>query len=271
MSVAQTLPAPSSPSRRLIVRTVGFVGLGLIAITIGLSDVIARAPQRGAPLQAPSLQLPFGTDLLGRDISLEILHALAITASDAAIAMLVALACGGFFGFVAARLPLRSGDLLRWFAGVLGSVPSLFLAILFVGLTSRNLAPLAAGLAAAPATFNRAFDRARFLGASRYAEYARASGIGSMTLLRRDLAYEIRDNLLGLAARSLAATAIILSTASFFGFGAVPPQRDLGLMIAAARASYFDAWWTAAFPALALMIFILFARLAAGLEEGERP
>jgi peptide/nickel transport system permease protein len=41
-------------------------------------------------------------------------------------------------------------------------------------------------------------------------------------------------------------------------------------MIAAAEASYLGAWWTAAFPALFLIALILFARLAAGLDEGER-
>ena len=72
-------------------------------------------------------------------------------------------------------------------------------------------------------------------------------------------------------ARALAAVTIILSTVSFLGFGAEPPHRDLGLMIAAARAYYLHAWWTAAFPALGLMAVVLFARLAAGLDEGERP
>jgi peptide/nickel transport system permease protein len=69
----------------------------------------------------------------------------------------------------------------------------------------------------------------------------------------------------------LAAVAIILSTVSFLGFGATPPHRDLGLMIAAARDTYFEAWWTATFPAAALALLILCARLAAALEEGERP
>jgi peptide/nickel transport system permease protein len=92
-----------------------------------------------------------------------------------------------------------------------------------------------------------------------------------MTLLRRDLAYEFREMLGSVAARALAAVTIILSTASFLGFGAEPPARDLGLMIAAGKATYLVAWWTAAFPALALLILVLCARLAAGLEEGERP
>jgi peptide/nickel transport system permease protein len=68
----------------------------------------------------------------------------------------------------------------------------------------------------------------------------------------------------------LAAVTIILSTVSFLGFGAIPPHRDLGLMIAAAKPYYLQAWWVAAFPALALTTLILFARLAAGLDEGER-
>jgi len=72
------------------------------------------------------------------------------------------------------------------------------------------------------------------------------------------------------AARALAAVTIVLSTVSFLGFGAVPPHRDLGLMIAASKLYFLHAWWTAAFPAAALMILILFARLAAGLDEGER-
>jgi ABC-type dipeptide/oligopeptide/nickel transport system permease subunit len=42
-------------------------------------------------------------------------------------------------------------------------------------------------------------------------------------------------------------------------------------MIAAARATYLDQWWPALFPALALILLILFARLAAALDEGEPP
>ena len=53
-----------------------------------------------------------------------------------------------------------------------------------------------------------------------------------------------------------------------FALAAILMQRQ---NYAAAQRSYFQAWWTAAFPALALMAFILLARLAAGLDEGERP
>ena len=269
-AVDRTLPA-----LRAIIRAIGLAGLGALAIVVGLAGVIAPQPADriglGPSLAAPSQAFPFGTDLLGRDMFSETLHALAVTFGDSAIGMLVALVLGGIFGFAAARLPWRIGDGLRFVAGLFAAVPALLLAILFVGLAGRIFAPLAAGLAAAPFAFTRAFDRARTLGASRYSEYARASGIRTATLLRRDLAYEVRGNFLSTATRALAAVAIALETLSFLGFGAVPPARDLGLLIASARASYLDAWWTAAFPALALVLLVLCARLAAGLDEGERP
>lgn len=277
MTMASTgnVSAAAGTALRTAIRTTGFAGLALIAIVVGMSDVIARAPadavRIGPVLAAPSAAFPFGTDLLGRDVLSETLHALAVTVAYAGIAMLVTLAAGGFAGFVAARLPWRSGAALRWIAGILGAVPALLLAILFVGIANRGFAPIAAGLAAVPLAFARAYDRARLLAATRHADFARATGIPDSTLLRRDLVYEFRDMFLTNAARALTAVAITLSTISFLGFGAVPPHRDLGLMIAAARASYLDAWWTAAFPALGLVLLILFARLAAALDEGERP
>ena len=168
--------------------------------------------------------------------------------------MVVTLAAGGFAGFVAARLPWRIGAGPALDAGILGAVPALLLAILVIGMAGREFAAVAAGLAAAPLAFARAYDRARALAASRHAEFARITGIPNATLMRRDLIYDFRDTFLTSAARALAAVTITLSTVSFLGFGAVPPHRDLGLMIAAAVPNYLHAWWTAAFPALALLL-----------------
>ena len=270
-----TQSPPAAPVLRGILAAIGWMGLGLVAIAVVLSDFLAPGPagavNAGPPLSAPSAQFPFGTDLFGRDILSETLHGLSMTVSQAAAAAIFAIALGGLLGFAVARLlpPVRFA--LRWVLGVFAAVPALLLAILLIGLTSRDYASIAAGLAAAPLAFVRAFDRARAANSAAHAEYARATGIPASTLLRRDLAYEFRDTFLSTAARAFAAVTIILSTVSFLGFGAVPPHRDLGLMIAAARASYLDAWWTASFPAATLLVLILLARLAAGLEEGERP
>lgn len=263
-------PARTAPSLQSILAAIGLAGLGLMAVLAGLSNVIASAPE-GAPLSAPSAVFPFGTDLFGRDVARETLRALAVTVDTSSLAMLVAVFAGGLAGFCAARLPFGLGWLMRGMMEVLKALPALLLAILLIGLSRRGLAPLCAGLAAAPHGFVRAFDRASSLSQAPHAVFARATGVPASSLLRRDLVYDFRANLVPLAARALAAVTIVLSTVSFFGFGSEPPVRDLGLMIAAARDTYLDAWWTAAVPAVALALLILFARLAAGLEEGERP
>jgi peptide/nickel transport system permease protein len=261
-----------TPVLRTVFRGVGWFGLGLIAVTVFLGDFLASAPQgatmAGAMLSAPSEVHLFGTDLLGRDMLSETLHGLSRTGLSAVIATAVAIFFGGFFGAVAARLPRPLALTVRGIVGVFAAIPALLLMILLVGLTSHFFAPLAAGLAAAPLAFVRMLDRVDL--DSTHSEYARATGIPVMTLLKRDLTYEFRQKLGTVTARALAAVTIILSTASFLGFGAEPPARDLGLMIAASKATYLSAWWTGAFPALALVLLILCARLAAGLDEGER-
>jgi peptide/nickel transport system permease protein len=274
-AVADTLDRPVIWRLRTVLQATGWIGLAIVVIATTLSDFLARAPADaqgvGAPLQAPTFAFPFGTDELGRDVLGESIHALAITFEHALLAAAATVVLGSLFGYVAARSPRMLGELLRWIAGLFGSVPTLLLAILIVGLTSKNYAALAAGLAAAPLAFSRAFDRAQRDEYSTHSGYARATGISASSLLRRDLVYEFRDNFFQTVARAIAAVTITLSTASFLGFGAIPPHRDLGLMIAAARPNFLVAWWTVAFPAIALLLIVLFARLAAGLEEGERP
>ena len=274
MSASDASPQ-AAPLLRTILRTVGWSGLGLIAVAVVLSDFLAHAPAGAADtlhmLEAPSSAYPFGTDLLGRDMLSESLHGLSVTVRHALLAALTAIALGGLSGAVTAHLPRGAGLMLRGAMGVFAAIPALLLAILAIGLTTRLYAPLAAGLAAAPFAFVRAFDRVDAQSGSTHAQYARATGISVAMLLRRDLTYEFRDTLAPVAARALAAVTIILSTVSFLGFGTTPPARDLGLMIAAAKAYYLQAWWTAAFPALVRLVLILCARLAAGLDEGERP
>ena len=274
MSLA--LPSSSSAqSLRSVLRVLGWIGLGLIAVAVSLSDFLAGASANataiGPLLAPPSAAFEFGTDILGRDILSETLHGLSMTVRSALPAVLTALIFGALFGFVAARLPTAFALTLRWLLGILAAIPALLLAILIIGLTARGWAGVAAGLSVAPFAFVRAFDRASMQARAVHSEYARATGISAGSLMRRDLVYELSGTLSSSAARALAAVVIILSTASFLGFGTEPPHRDLGLMIAASKAYYLHAWWTAAFPALALMALILFARLAAGLDEGERP
>ena len=106
----------------VILKGIGWLGLGSLALAVFLSDFLAHAPagtiSAGAELSPPSEAHAFGTDLLGRDVFSETLHGLAVTGVDAALGAIVAIIAGGLFGAVAARLPRPVGHVLRGFWGV---------------------------------------------------------------------------------------------------------------------------------------------------------
>ena len=236
-----------------------------------LAPYASGAAATAAPLSPPDLSHPFGTDVLGRDVWSETLHALSVTLSAAWFATILALGFGPLAGLVAAHLVGRFGGVMRLVANVLVSLPALLLAVLISALLVPGSAPVAAGLAVAPAAFLRSYDRARRELSASYSDFARASGISALALFRRDLAHETRDALFPTAARVFAAVTVTISTMSFLGFGAMAPNRDLGLMIASARGDLPFAWWSVLGPMFFLVLLILAARLVAGLSAGERP
>jgi len=268
------LSLPRVPWRRAA-GALGLLVLAMLALVAILHDSIAPYG-RGVSASAQALAAPdaahfFGTDLLGRDVFSESIHALGVSMADAGIGFAAALVFGTLAGLMTAHLLGGLGTVLRIAAGVVAAVPVLLLAILFAVLAGHGSAAFAAGLAAAPAQFVRSFDRTRTLLSGRQADFARASGITSWALLKRDLAHAFAASLVAMAARAFAAVAITLATMSFFGFNAAPPERDLGLMIASARIAFDSAWWAAAFPAGVLVLVVLAAHLAAGLSGDERP
>jgi len=265
----------SSATRIDIVRFQAGCGLALLMALFLLAALhhILAPYSSGVTDVAPVLAPPgpvhaFGSDLLGRDLFSETLHALSVTLTDASLALALVLVFGNLAGIFTAHVMRRAGILFRVGATVIASVPSVLLGVLIAALLGRENAALATGLAVAPYAFLRSYDMARASLAMPYADFARAAGVGTMALMRRDI---VHGGPVATAARGLAAVTVTLSTLSFFGFGATPPQRDLGLMIASAHANMLDAWWTIAAPICALVLVVLAARLAAGLSGGERP
>jgi peptide/nickel transport system permease protein len=274
-STENVIPATGEFPWRKAGGVIGLVGLAVLAFLGIASGFIAPfepgALNAGAPLIAPSVLHYFGTDALGRDVWSETLYGLTVTMSNAGGGFIVSLAAGTILGFLTAHWLGRTGIVVRGGMEVLVAIPALLLAILFSALLGQGFAAIAAGLAAAPAAFARAYDGAQKNLAAPYVMFARETGVDEVTLFRRDLTCEVRDSLVPIAARAFAAVTITLATMSFFGFGAIAPVRDLGLMIAASQSALPNAWWTALFPVTALALLILAARLAAGLAGGERP
>jgi ABC-type dipeptide/oligopeptide/nickel transport system permease subunit len=231
-----------------------------------------------APLEAPSLDHPFGTDALGRDL-------LARTGQGARTSAGIALAAVALSLVVAVPLGIVAG----WRAGgwfdaatmrlveIPQVVPPLILVLLLLGAAGpegTELGPIEVGasvriagcLAIAFVPFFARVVRSATLAERRapYLAELERLGVGRLELA----AGELLPNLLPvLASQALLALAIVVFAEgglSFLGLGVPPPAPTLGGLVAEAGTQLLGtAWWYALLPGLVLVAGITGLNLAA--------
>ncbi|MFD4367545.1 ABC transporter permease [Rhodococcus sp. NPDC058521] len=220
---------------------------------------------------APSFAHPFGTDQLGRDVLTRVVHGARLSLLIGVSATALAVVAGVILGVVAGignrvvdAAASRTFDLL-------GAFPEILLALVlitFTGTGTPNLI-LAIGIASVPrfARVMRAETRA-----VRGSEF-----VAQASLLTRSTTSIVFRHVLPNALRSLPVVVTlglgtsILGTAalSFLGFGPKPPDPEWGSMLADAQGDLRIAWWSVAFPGLAITAVVL-ATTVLGRYAGHR-
>lgn len=218
----------------------------------------------GPALAPPSLEHPFGTDDLGRDVLSGVVHGAGISMrvgfSAAACATLIGLVIGGLAG---ARAGVIDHGLMRATEFV-QAIPRFFLVVLVVSLFGGRLwlIVLVIALTAWPATA-RVF-RAQVLSTlgKDFVLAARAAGSDDAAILIRHV---LPVTVAVVAAQvSYQAGGAILAEAglSFLGLGD-PTVMSWGTLLGAAHHTVREAWWIAVFPGLAITATVLACNLLA--------
>ncbi len=267
--------------RHLILAPVHFFGVLIIALVVLLSFIgpaIAphspTIPDFTSMLVGPSANHFFGTDAIGYDIFSRILAGARLSLGTALAILAIALAIGLPLGAVA-------GLVGGWVDEIIMRVTDMFLAFPALILALAIAATLGPGLTSAAIALSMAFWpwyarllRGQVLGLKNleYVDAARALGISQFGLMRR----HIFPNALSpiIVELSMDFGYAILSTASlsFIGMGAQPPSPEWGAMIVAGRDYLRTAWWTCAFPGLALTFTVLgFNLVGDGLRDALDP
>jgi peptide/nickel transport system permease protein len=285
--------APALPSRsahpaaaawrRLIASPVARAGL-VIVVVFALIAVVtplvhhydaktdANLVQR---LKPPSTAHPFGTDTLGRDLVVRVLHATRVTLGLAVSAVAVAALVGSLIGLVAGYLGARTDVVLMFGMDILLAFPGTLLAIAIVAMMGPGLrnSLFAISLVSIPAYAR--LSRAAVLSVREQEFVLAARGIGGSG--RRVLLGHIVPNSLPplIVQTTLAIAFAILEAAAlgFLGLGAQPPTPEWGAMLADSY-KYFTsgAWWVFLFPGAAIMLSVLgFNLLGDGLRDALDP
>ena len=222
---------------------------------------------------APSASHLLGTDELGRDVLLGIVHGIRVSLTVGFAAALGATVIGvlvgagaGFYGGFLDLMLMRISEIFQ-------VVPSFILAAVIVALSGPGLSQVVAviSLLAWPQVARLMRGEVMRVKHLEFVDAVRCLGVREMTILTG----EIVPNTLApaLAAGSLiVGQAILLEAAlSFFGLSSVD-TISWGRMLNSGQRFLFNAWWLSVFPGAAIFLTVLaFNLLGDGLGSALNP
>jgi peptide/nickel transport system permease protein len=308
--------------RRLIGSSAGRIGLavsiGLILLALLIQTLMPYDPSRDRNLrlrlQPPSMlmdqatrtrlrtdtwSLPFGTDELGRDLFVRVLHGAPISLTVGLFSVGIAVVFGTLLGLTAGYIAGWFDIVAVWIMDIMLAFPSILLAIAITTAASGpgsfstqlfNLlgavpgvgnvldqrlfnAMLAVGIVEIPIFARIARATVISLRNQEFVTAANALGVpGSRILLRHILPNSLAP-LIVQATLSMATAIISVAALGFLGLGARPPRPEWGTMLAGARDYVVQGkWWYPAFPGLAIILTVLgFNLLGDGLRDALDP
>jgi peptide/nickel transport system permease protein len=245
----------------------GVLALGLITlIAVFAPHLTPYDPQLrvAPPYLPPSLDHPFGTDEIGRDLLSRVIIGIRLTWLPGLAIILAGLSIGTVIGLVA-------GALGGWIDAGLQRLTELFLVLPSTLIALAVVAALGPGLGNTmlamtlfwwPWYARISRTEIRAVAARPHAEAARLAGVSGPRLLFRYLLPSALPALLVTATLDVATVVLMLSLFSFLGLGTPAPAPELGAMTANAVASLTVYWWLPIIPAAVIFVLCFAANLA---------
>ena len=234
--------------------------LALVLVMLIVQLVPGPDPNAITPevMRAPSIQHPLGTDELGRDVLISIVHGIKVSLTVGFAAALGATAIGiligataGYSGGVIDLAFMRISEIFQ-------VVPSFILAAVIVALSGPGLLQVVVviSLLAWPQVARLMRGEVMRIKQLEFVDAVRCLGVRESAILTG----EVVPNALApsVAAGTLVvAQAILLEAAlSFFGLSSVDIV-SWGRMLNSGQRFLFNAWWLSVFPGVAIFLTVL--------------
>lgn len=222
----------------------------------------------------PTLNHPFGTDNLGKDLMAQVMRGLQQSIKVALLVALIATVVGSTWGVVAGYLSGFVDSFLMRFADLVLTIPSLALAAAMSGRFKGGWYVIAIILGSLAAPYVSRVMRGVVLSLREreFIEASRALGASNTRIMFRHLV----PNALAVVivnATLLVAGAILAEAAlSFFGFGVQAPDVSLGNLVEAGQEAVFTRPWLFYFPGLFIILLALAVNfIGDGLRDALDP
>lgn len=234
-----------------------FTAIVLVSV---LAPLIAPFPPNKTDLanslQPPSITHLMGTDSSGRDVLSRVLYGMRSNLLVIALVTAFGLVVGTLIGTVAGYFGGWVDVVISRIADTAIAFPFLVVVLVFVAIIGVGTFGVCLGIAAVGwAPYSRlartqmiALREQEFVLATTALGYRHRRIIGRHMLpnvVQPGLTYSTIDSVSNLVA---------LAAMSYLGFGAQPPNADLGSIIASGQPFLLSAWWISTLPALMLVV-----------------
>jgi peptide/nickel transport system permease protein len=273
-------PTPAHRTRKASKGFLRFLRVNPLAYTALITLILVIAGAVLAPLLSPygkdeidltkqylppSLDHPFGTDDLGRDIFVRVMHGGRVSLAVGFFAMIVALFLGLLAGGVAGYYGRFVDTIIMRFVDLMLAVP-VFFVILFLSSTMTPgiiVICLLIGM-------TQWMEVARLVRAVvistkelEFVEAAKILGCSDKRIIARHLLPHTVAPVLVAITLGLAQAIIIESALSFLGFGVQPPTPSWGAMLQNAQGYLSTCPWIAIFPGLMIFLTVVCCNILA--------
>jgi peptide/nickel transport system permease protein len=238
----------------------------LFILIAAFAPLVAPSPEEGAGktnvnnrMQAPSVEHPFGTDRLGRDMLSRVIvgarSALIVPIGVVLFAILIGAPLGAIAGYKGGWVDetiMRVTDLFLAF-------PSLLLAMAITAALGRGLHNAAIALVVSWWPWYTRLVRGVTISLREryFVEAAQATGVRDSIIILRHILPNTISPVLVQATVDLGTVILAMGSLGFLGLGTQPPSPDWGLMVAEGREFILNQWWIAVFAGLAIFVVVL--------------
>jgi len=259
-------------------------GLSIVGLVVTLVFLIAGvfapwiAPYQpfdlvGTRLAGPSAQYLFGTDQLGRDIFSGVVYGTRTSLQVGLISTVISVVLGILVGSPAGYFGGRVDDLLMRFSELFQVLPRFFLALVIVSLFGANIWGTILVISLLSWSEIARMIRGEFLTRRErpYVMAAQAYGAGNMRIMFSEILPNALTAVVVTASLQIPSAILLEASLSFLGAGD-PTVMSWGRMLNNAQQYMRQAWWTAAFPGLAISLLAMgLALLADGINDFLNP
>jgi peptide/nickel transport system permease protein len=244
---------------------------------IGVQNAYSLIPDFMNPVPSPPIwpMHPFGTTFPGVDLYQAVMSAIRVDIWYSLLIVLAGASIGTVVGVLAAYVGGYVDEVLMRFTDIFLSVPYLPFAIAVAFVLGRALDNVSVALAIVwwPLYARYARGQALSVKENAYIEAARASGVGSGTIMVRHVIPNVLTPIFVQVSLDLGTIVQVFAALTFIGFSSGNPLLpELGTLISNGFQYAVAAPWVIFFPGLAILIFAIGVNLLGdGLRDALDP